>query len=76
VSTTNTVESKKSNQLNLRLTPEESAFYAALADESGLSRSEIIRRLMRAARDCFDANDGWPREIVVMKKRGGKAIAQ
>jgi hypothetical protein len=68
--------SKRSNQLNLRLTEEEAAFYAALAEESGLALSEIIRRLMRAARECFDANDGWPREIAVVKKgRAGGAPA-
>jgi hypothetical protein len=66
------VSQKKSSQLNLRLTPEEASFYMALAEESGLSLSEIIRRLMRAARDCFNECDGWPREIaVVQKSRAG-----
>jgi hypothetical protein len=59
---------KKTGHFNMRLTDVEAASFSQLAEESGLQLSEIIRRLMRAAIVCFNENDGWPREIAVVKK--------
>jgi hypothetical protein len=59
---------KKTGHFNMRLTEVEAALFSQLAEESGLQLSEIVRRLLRAAIVCFNENDGWPREIAVVKK--------
>jgi len=59
---------KKTHTLGIRLSEGEINKFTAFAEESGVPVAEMFRRLMEAARVCFDENVGWPRDIVVVKK--------
>jgi hypothetical protein len=59
---------KKTRTLGIRLSDDDIERFSVFAQESGIPLAEMFRRLMDAAIACFNENDGWPREIVVVKK--------
>jgi uncharacterized protein (DUF1778 family) len=46
---TNMVHGDRTERIALRLTPEESAVVAELAEETGLSISDVVRQAIRSA---------------------------
>jgi hypothetical protein len=64
----NVVSQKKTRTLGIRLSDAEIERFAAFAAESRIPLAEMFRLLMDAAIECFAENDGWPREIAVVKK--------
>lgn len=62
------VSQKKTRTLGVRLSEEEIERFSAFAAESRIPLAEMFRLLMDAAIECFEENDGWPREIAVVKK--------
>ena len=69
------VSQKKTRTLGIRLTDAEIVRFNGFAAETGIPIAEMVRRLLDAAREYFYENDGWPREIAVVKKRRGGAEA-
>ena len=59
---------KKNKALSIRLAEDDFNKMTVFAGETGIPLAEMVRRLMDAARVCFEENDGWPREIAVIKK--------
>ena len=64
----NVVSYKKSRTIGVRLTESEVEELNHFSNEIGIPLAELFRRLVFAAREYFYANDGWPREIAVIKK--------
>lgn len=62
------MSSKKSRTLGIRLSESEIARFSAFAAESRIPLAEMFRLLMTEAINCYDENDGWPRDIAVIKK--------
>jgi hypothetical protein len=52
----------------IRLSDDDIKRLSIFARESGIPLAEMFRRLMDAAIVCFNENDGWSREIAVVKK--------
>lgn len=58
---------KKRNGISVRLSDEDGARYAALADATKVPLAVMIRLLLDAAEKCVAENDGWPSAIDVVK---------
>jgi hypothetical protein len=69
-------EKKKRYGIAVRVSEDDLARYTMLAESTKVPLAMIIRLLLDAAIDCVEKENGWPREIAVVKKgRAGGATA-
>jgi len=64
---------KKTRTLGIRLSEPDIERFSGFAEDTGIPLAEMFRRLMDSAIACFEKNDGWPREIAVVKSTQGGA---